>query len=324
MKPSFAIDIAASAPTSLEARSSLALLSETRLFHCERASRMPLGIYNVSVSRISDKVIRLCQRLEAYFLSGSKLPDLQKGRELIQEVVDYVELTLYASAEHVDDVAAIADGFFATSGARNKNAGYRKLQEQMKDHKRFVSLSANAIKHGQARIRLFSNEITHAGVDTCLHGYFVEGVENGVVGPSKLLHKSQQVFSLTTLVWEVLLFVLGASRSLADFLRANSIPLHGPTNCGCDNFGRAVSSAARLPLYTYGEPHPFERSIVSIYASNNHFELLDSGLYGSMRNGWKAGSAPSFGTSASSFEGDGTTRTFNFPKPKRIELRRWQ
>lgn len=66
-KPVFKVDISTDSVSSLEAHRPLALTPDDACFHSANNLRMPLGIYNVSVTRVCDKLVRLCQRLETYF-----------------------------------------------------------------------------------------------------------------------------------------------------------------------------------------------------------------------------------------------------------------
>lgn len=50
---------------------------------------------------------------------------------------------------------------------------------------------------------------------------FIEGVTNSVVSPSNVFHgQDKKIFSVTSLVGEIICFVLNSSRSLAKFLLA--------------------------------------------------------------------------------------------------------
>lgn len=324
MKPRFQIDISPTAQSSLEAHQVLATLDHDHCYHLSQNLRLPLGIYNISVTRISEKLTALCRRLELYFQTSSKLDALHKKTETRKELIDYIELSIYAAAEHVDDIDSIAGGFFKGTHARQKNTAYRQLQKEVTKHKKFIASSANAIKHQQSRIRLFSNEFAHAGIDGCLHGYFVEGVENGVIGPSSTLHKAQDVFSITTLAWEIILFVLSCSRELRVFLNSISTSSANPVDMQFDVFSKAVIAAARLPLYTFGEEHPFSRSTITIVASGDKSAAMDSNIYGSILRGWSHSPDATFGVSTSEFEGDGSTKSFRFAQPKIISLHHWQ
>jgi hypothetical protein len=261
--------------------------------------------------------------MEAYFKASDFLEPLNANDEIMQELNDYIELTLYAAAEHVDDIKSIATGFFRNSNLRDRHPAYQSLQKEIKKHKRLISAAANAIKHQQSRIRVFSLEYSHGGSSGCLHGYFIEGVEAGVVAPSKTFHQSQDVFSITTLAWEVIVFLLNCSRDLAMFLRTTSNQLAGPVTTNCNELSKAVVAAARLPLYTFGEEHPFSRITVRVISSDDTTSQLESGLYGSISHHWlKTGNA-TFGAFVSRFSGDGKTVSFRFAQPKSIVLHHW-
>lgn len=285
--------------------------------------RMPLGIYNESISRASDKVIRLCRRLEDYFRSSVTVNPSRELDDLMIEVIDYVELSLYAAAEHVDDVDSIASGFFRNTHLRDKHPAYRELSKKMKSHKRLVAAAANAIKHQQSRVRLFSIDYSHAGRLGCLHGYFFEAVENGVVCPSSTFHQNHGVFSITTLVWEILTFLLQSSRDLAEFLVRVAPQVVGPARSDSDIFRKAVIAGARLPLYTFWEEHPFSRAALRITTNGMNEDVLSSGLYGSIREGWVNGLDPNFGGFAARFVSDGSTKQFRFPQLKSIGFQHW-
>lgn len=322
-KPFFIVDINSTAQSSLEAHLPLTLLSDEGCFHNANNLRLPLGIYNVSVSRVCDKLTRLCHRLETYFKASKTLEPLRKSDTVMQELIDYIELSLYAAAEHVDDIDSIASGFFKNTPLRDKNNAYRNLMKEIKKHKRLVSAAANAIKHQQSRIRMFSMEFSHGAASGCLHGYFIEGVDAGIVCPNKTFHQSQDVFSITTLIWETIVFLLNCSRDLAVFLKIVSSQLVGPTCTKFESFSNAVIAAARLPIYTFGEEHPFSRVTIHINSSNGQFDSLTSGLYGSITTGWSKTANASFGESTSRFAGDGKTKGFRFAQPKNVTLHHW-
>jgi hypothetical protein len=323
-KPSFAVDISPSALSPLEAHLPLTLLTDERCRHHEIGLRAPLGIYNISISRICDKVVRLCQRMENYFIVSDTLQPLQHNDDLMQELVDYIELALYAAAEHVDDVESIATGFFKDTKVRDKIRAYRTLQTQLKQHKKLLSAAANAIKHQQSRIRIFSMEFRHEATAGCLHGYFIEGVDAGVVCPSPIFHKKQDVFSITTLAWEILVFLLNCSRDLALFIQSEGKQFVGPAYVKCEIFQKAVIAAARLPLYAFGEEHPFSRVTLSIFSSDGNTGTLDSTLYGSLKRPWTKSSNAEFGSFTSRFVGDGKTKSFRYAQPKSVALHHWQ
>lgn len=322
-KPAYVVEIGDSLRPALEALVPLTLCHDSACFHTTMRLRLPLGIYNVSVARVCDKLVRLCSRLERFFQNGQALNVQRDPDDLMIEVVDYMELALYAAAEHVDDLNAIASGFFRSTALRDKNSAYKVLTKQVKAHKRLVSAAANAIKHQQSRIRTFSMEFQHADRSGCLHGYFFEAVEDGVVCPSSTFHKNQDVFSITTLVWEILAFVLSCSRDLAAFLAVVAPQHAGPVRCDTQLFQKAIALAARLPMYTFGEDHPFSRLTLRIEGDQLGNGCLDSGLYGSIRDPWTQEPNATFGGAVSRFMGDGKTKTFRFAQPRNVAFQRW-
>jgi hypothetical protein len=323
-KAEFFIDLSKDSQSSLEAHHYLARSTAKGCFHNQQNVRMPFGIYNVSVHRVCDKLVRLCRRLESYFSVGRVAETPGNGSDdLMVEVIDYIELTLYAAAEHVDDIDWIATGYFAHREQRDKSAAYKTLQKEMKQNKRFVSSAANAIKHQQSRIRIYSMDYQQGPILGTLHGYFMEGVEAGVVGPSSVFHRTQEVFSVTTLVWEVIYFVLASSLALCRFLKTIAVDLiEGPVQIQANDFSQAVAIAARLPAYTFGEEHPFARAIFRIRSSSANHEPLESKLLGSAKNQWSQ-TVLHIGQQATRFAGDGVSRSFRFVEPKVITLIGW-
>ncbi|MGN6316656.1 hypothetical protein [Trinickia sp.] len=322
-KPSFVVDIAENSGSNLDAHTPLALTSEERCHHHEIGLRMPLGIYNVSIARVCSKVLRLCHRLETYFDAGHTLQSLESVSDLLEEVIDYVELALYAAAEHVDDIDSIASGFFKSKTLRDKSSAYKQLHSSIKSHKRFVAAAANAIKHQQSRIRPYTQEYLHGTEYGCFHGYFFEGVAQGTVGPSKIFHQNQEIFSMTTLIWEILVFVLQCSRELSTFVNITSKQIVGPPREQKTRFAETVIAAARLPLYTFGEEHPFSRVALHITASDGKIDSLNSALYGSIGNQWSQNGQARFGQSILRFSGDGVSKSFRLASPGKVVLQNW-
>jgi len=324
MKPEFNIDISTDGKSSLEALQILSVLDLNEGYHTSNNLRPPLGIYNISISRICKKLIKCCNKLEEYFNSSNKVDALRRNDELCDEVIDYLELALYAAAEHVDDVTLISKGFYTDNKKQKKSKQARQLEKTLKEHKSLISASINAIKHCQARIRLYSLEIQHGDNPHCLHGYFIEGVHDGVVGPNKIFHDNQrQVFSITSLMWEILCFVLNSSRQLKIFLE--DITNHEPNEEQINDvdFTKAVIAAARLPLYSFDETHPFSNTRVIISSSDSNYDSLDSGIYGSISRRWTTSKKMDFFSDSCSYVGDGVTKSFGMVKPMAVKLQHW-
>lgn len=206
-KPIFDVDLSETAQSSLAAHHLLCLTDPSQTFHLRRNLRPPLGIYNVSVDRICQKVMRFCGAMEALLPSN-----IGADPKSAQELIDYIELSLYAAAEHIDDLKLIADNFYESDVARKRCRALRQFAEEIKSHKRFVSTFANLIKHSQSRVRLFSLSFSHGRNTGILHGYFVEGVNNGVVGTNSVFHDAHKsIFSVTSLAWEIICLLLRCS-----------------------------------------------------------------------------------------------------------------
>ncbi len=240
-----------------------------------------------------------------------------------RSLIDYIELALYAAAEHVDDIDSIASAFFARSTSGSKQADYRSLQSGIKRQKRLVPAAANAIKHQQSRIRIFSTEFEYSRVSGCLHGYFIEGVEDGTICPSSTFHHTQPIFSVTALAWEIVMFVLNCSRDLAWFLKAVAPTAIEAKDVRCEIFSKAVVAAARLPNYTFGEEHPFARATLRLINVGPNRELLASDLYGSILSGWPRAGTPQFGSFVCGYEGDGVSKKFRIVHPKSVVFHHW-
>lgn len=324
MKPEFNIDISVGGKSALEALQILSVLDPNKGYHISNDLRPPLGIYNTSISRICDKLTKCCIKLEAYFNFSIKVDELRRKDDLREEVIDYLELALYAAAEHVDDVALIAKGFYPDKKRFKSSKPARQLENTVTKHKSLVSASINAIKHHQARIRLYSLEIQHGDIPHCLHGYFIEGVNEGVVGPNKIFHDNQrQVFSITSLMWEILCFVLNTSRQLKKFLETvtDSKPNESLKSGGF--FTKAVIAAARLPLYSFDETHPFSHTRVIISCSDGNNSPLDSKIYGSIINRWTSSDKMAFFSNSCGYVGDGVTKSFRIVNPMAVRLQHW-
>lgn len=302
----------------------LSLISPAVCHHCDDRLRIPLGIYNVSISRICRKFIKLAQLIERYFVASTDVETVRLHLgALAEEVIDYVELTLYATAEHVDDLTAIGEGFFKPKKSKDRNDAFRQYEKAVKEAKKFVATTANQIKHQQSRIRPYTIEYTHADSKGCLHGYFFEGVVNGVVGPNRIIHTSQEVFSLTTLLWEVIAFLVQADRAIVQFITKLFGRIEGPAPHLTSNVGEAVAAAARLPLYTFGEQHPFDKIEITLHSPSQSSFPLDSRLYGSILHPWATNETHQFGAPMMSFQGDHVTRQFTLAVVKEVALKQW-
>jgi hypothetical protein len=284
-----------------------------------------LGIYNVSTLRILKKLRKCCAKLEAYQHAADHVRQLGAHSAIQEEVIDYIELCLYAAAEHVDDVGLIARCFFESDKRYRSSREVRKLKDAIKPIRDRISGFTNAIKHEQSRIRLFSTDFEQAGIAVCLHGFFIEKFHKGGVGPSPVFHGSgERVISITSLLWGALLYLYSMSDALAEFLVAidatdkSSILVQETTllqDC--------VIGLVRLPLYSFDETHPFENTRFMVKFDESQKSLISSGLYGSLLRRWSRSPLGKVGPFHMSYEGDGITKKFDFNAPTNLRLQHW-
>lgn len=327
IKPEILIDLEGNAAAALKACSSLARLRDSMSHHEQLDLRHPLGIYNVSIARLFGKVRACCERAEVYWRVSEQLKVVHQHAELRQELIDYLELCIYAAAEHVDDAESIASCFFANSHAYAKSQAVRGLKSDIKVARDRISAFANAIKHAHARIRLFSLEFKHDRKVQCMHGFFLEGVKNGVIGPSKIVHGSKErIVSLTSFLWSIVTFASSISDAISAFLESISACREEPVSrVESRLFADAVIALARLPLYSFDDVHPFTRvRVVLNYSEEFARSRLTSNLYGSLLHRWTKSHAGQFGSYVMAYEGDGTSRSFQTTVPTSLHLQHWE
>ena len=88
-------------------------------------------------------------------------------------------------------------------------------------------------------------------------------------------------------------------------------------------FSKTVVAAARLPLYSFDETHPFSETRIIIDGDDNGIKTLDSNIYGSIIQKWKKSDDMQFVSEIANYEGDGVTKTFEIVKPKALKLQHW-
>jgi hypothetical protein len=318
----FNVCLAKDSQSSLEAHPLLHLVDNDATFHTQNRLRPALGIYNVSTARVLQKAEDLAGKIENVIRAHTQSIDHKARAKLDRELIDYIELAFYAAADHVDDLELIVDNFFCNRNESKRSFAHSKFKQELKVHKRFIAAVANYIKHSQHRIRLFHLEFVHASTSGVMHGYIIESVSDGVVGPSEIFHASHRsVFSMTSLVWEIIVFVLKASRSLREFL--NSVrQLSGPVRTSCNVLSDSLIAAARLPIYNMDDDHPISSVALRLDWDQDSTLRAQSGLYGSAFRPWEDGSGMYLGRCGAAFAGDGVTRSFRMlVQPSRISLR---
>lgn len=322
VKPMIKIGLNATDNCPLRGCQALASVDASKFFHRSRGMRAPLGIYNASIAKVCPRVSRFCEDIEPLFLE-IRIDPQRESASRRAKVAESLESMLYAAAEHVDDVESLASGFFKTHPLAKRDSRYKELSNRIDKCKKLTSTIANKLKHEQARIRLYSLEIRHGEVAASLHGFIVEGASDGVIGPHRTVHSVHPVLSLTTLAWEVLEFIVTASLALARFLTYFPKQDVEQPSMRCPHFTDAVKAAARLPTYTFGEPHPFSRTTFQLLGDGNEESGRVPEIYGSVYRRWSQSNAMEFGSFAMTTEGDGVSKAFALAKPSNVSLVHW-
>lgn len=325
-KAKLIVQLDVDAAGSLAALDHLSSLKNEKLHHIKLDKRHPLRIYNVSIIRICGKINRCCEKFETYMSSVTCVEDCSSQRILQEEVLDYLELCLYAAAEHVDDIESVASCFYTDSKAFAKSKDVKDLKKSIKPIRDRLSTFANALKHNQSRIRIFSTDFVHEKTNMCLHGLFIESFRSGAVGPCPILHSpEEQIISITSFLWDIIVFIFEMSTSLTKFLNALSVShKSGVKPVPCVPYSEAVLSLARLPTYSFDDVHPFNRVRVVIKTDDATAVRLESGIYGSLKYPWTKSTEHQFGGFSHNYAGDGVTVSFALVRPNNLKLLHWE
>lgn len=322
-KPVFEIDLFNGGRAGLEALDVLIHLAPTEGLHDTQNHRPPLGIYNTSILRISERLLKCCEKYSEYFNYGQSIKQLREVVGLKNDAIESLEYALYAAAEHVDDLKLIVHGFFSKGSKSNI---LRRFKDDLNDQKKLITTYVNQIKHYQARLRGFSLELIYGGEHLCLHGVFVEGVAKGIAGPNKTVHgEKTEVVSVTSLIWEIICFLLCASRSLNTLISAEVDSIQPQSRASdCQHFRKAVIAAAKLPLYTFDDVHPLSKTNIKFKNTHDDHESMSSELIGSFYKGWpKDDNAPMYIGTEVSYQGDSVTASFKAVSPSNVGFIHW-
>ena len=325
-KPEFFVDISTSVSSHLTVADALSRLKTGSSYHEKRDCRHPLGIYNVSTTRIYRKLRKCCQKLERYLHSAPHVRDLSRYTDIQEEVIDYLELTLYAAAEHVDDVDSIARCFYLDDATYGKSLAARGLKAKIKPIRDRISAFTNAIKHEQSRIRLYSCDFAQRDGEICLHGFFIEQFHDGHVSPSPIFHgDSERIISVTSFLWSILFYLNSMSEGISEFLAEIDVigdifevPKQDSILKDC------VIGLLRLPLYSFDDVHPFQKTRFVVKFDESQKPHIESNLYGSFMRRWSKNPFASFDQTTSSSEGDGITRSFQMNGPSNVRIQHWE
>ncbi len=319
MKPEIKID-PEDTGNCLPAIKALASLKAMASYHEIRDLRHPLGVYNLSLSRICDKVKKCADKLEQHWI------DTPKDQAIKDEIIDYLELSLYAAAEHNDDIETVAKTFFKNNFSASKDKSLRSLKRNLKPLRDEISNYTNTIKHNHGRIRLFETDFHHDGATIFLLGFFVEGYKNGQAAPHHILHSNgKKIISITSILWEILTYISLSSIELSNYLESIDAVNQNNDIIPCTKIFRDTAiKLTRLPLYTFDEDHPFKSTKWNIEMDEEMIKDSNSGIYGSIQKKWSKSEDGKFDGWQLGYAGDGATRSFHVAVPNKMSITHWE
>lgn len=305
------------------AQKMMAKVDLSSFFHAERRMRPPLGSYNESVGRLTSRLQKYADALVATFGTPSLDSQGPPNASLVDGAVEALEPLLFAAAEHVDDLEGIASGMFKTHPLAKLDPRFKMFSNNIDKAKRFVSNAANKIKHNQNRPRPICVQFDMDGSPVECFGIYFEGVsKKGGIGPSGMVDSTVNVYSMTAIAWEVVVFLLKASVALETFFKA----FHGlppaDHNAGAESFSRAVLQLSRLPLYAFEEKSPFKNAQVNL--SLSPISAQGGPWYrGSLLRPWNLRQRPVPIANWMGTVGDGVSNTFEIVSPKNFQAINW-
>jgi hypothetical protein len=318
MKPACSVDLDKDGLGALPGADAVAALAQLPQFNQQR--KRACALYNRSVSRICEKVQRAAATWEAAFAAEIAAGWDKSGSKGDADIIDALELVLYAAAEHTDDLKEVARELAGSRGENPKRAADC-VERALNLIRRRISLVTNKIKHEQWRIALCRQQFTLGEITVILHGMSLTSLSHDRVGLEKLPPDDARVIALPSLLWSVIEMLYFASCALRDHV-ANDVPSPAPVEV--KPFAHAVAAVGRLPNYSFEEEHTFKRLRLAIYANSaKSAERLDSPLYGSLSKKWDRAAAGTPGSFSFGVQGDGVTRSFHFPTLKGVTLQHW-
>jgi hypothetical protein len=179
--------------------------------------RPPLGIYNVSLSRLEARLLAVLTTFAALSRDNRSLePQGAEKDGVVATLLDQLELFVYAAAEHVDDCESILKTLFESEADFARNRAVKNFKREIKWPRKDFSHLANAIKHHHQRLRLFLTPMTFVDDQFTLIGFIVERVVKGVVQPDPEFHKTgREIISLPGFALSCLVQLSVISRFLA-------------------------------------------------------------------------------------------------------------
>jgi hypothetical protein len=156
MQGHFRVGFGSDGASVLAAGPCLDRIQDNEAYFAQRGYRHPLGIYNVSISRLVSRGTRLSEFLYRFFSEVRSLKD--DTTELLARIEEQLELFVYALDAHVDDCELILKLCFRSDRDYAKSKAVRDFKRNIKDLRRPTSVLCNAFKHNHQRVRFFESE----------------------------------------------------------------------------------------------------------------------------------------------------------------------
>ena len=155
-----------------------------------RGFRQPLGMYNVSITRVVHRLTEVLNQLDQVFATQPFNDSSRTHWEI--SLLDAQERFLYALFEHIEDCSNILRVVFQPDSDREKHESVRIFEKNTKKYRDLLGKIVTRMKHNQSRLRA----VVFWDDERTLPGYFVEGVDpSGVIGPDRLIHGGNTAFS---------------------------------------------------------------------------------------------------------------------------------
>ncbi len=200
----------------------------------------------------------------------------------------------------------------------------RQFKSSLKSSRDRVAGFANALKHAQARVRLYLGGIEYVGEKQCLVGFFIEGIKDGVIGPSPIVHQSERVIALPSFFWEITEFVLTAANLLE--IAVSSIISTEPAERDRERSPlpkNLIEKVVRIPHYSFDGVNAVERCKFRFRGEAFTQVINGAKLMGAIGREWPVSSDIRFTNSLLTYAGDGVSRQFALVDPGQLRMHRW-
>lgn len=170
------------------AREALKRISANVTYHNEWGVRQPLGMYNISITRLPREFALALDALIAFTNFPVKGGGAQADKAADQ-LTDCYRALLYAMNEHAEDCDNIAKTFFPKDKFTGKESSLRNFRGMSKPYRERLNKIVNAMKHRQARLSLF--HATNAMIR--IPGYSIQSlIAPNTIGPDIHVHHKKR------------------------------------------------------------------------------------------------------------------------------------